>query len=156
MSKKVTLVVFSSDLDKALAAFIIATGAAASGMQVTMFFTFWGLNIVKKDVVKSRGLIKKIMNLLNNRNAKRLALSKFHMLGLGTWLIKKFMKDQKIPTLPELIKMAKQMGVKMIACTTSIGIMSLEKDSFLSEVDTLAGVSSYLVDAAEAQINLFI
>ncbi|MBU0579710.1 MAG: DsrE/DsrF/DrsH-like family protein [Candidatus Margulisbacteria bacterium] len=156
MAKKVTLVVFSGELDRALAAFIIATGAAASGMEVTMFFTFWGLNIIKKDKVKSKGFFKKLMNLLNRGGAKRLALSKLHMLGLGTVMLKKFMKDSKMPSLPEMIKMAKGLGVKMIACTTSIGVMGLENDSFIPEVDTLAGVSSYLGDASEAQVNLFI
>lgn len=156
MQKKVTLVVFSGDLDRALAAFIIATGAAASDMKVTMFFTFWGLNIIKKEKVKSKGFLKKIMNFLNSGNAKKLALSKFNMLGLGTAMMKKFMKEQKMPSLPEMIQIAHKQNVKMIACTTTIGIMGLENDSFIPEADTIAGVSTYLADAAESQVTLFI
>jgi len=156
MSKKVTIIVFSGDLDKALAAFIIAQGAAASGFAVTMFFTFWGLNVVKKERVYSKGILKKMMNWMNRGAARRLALSKFHMLGMGTAMMKMFMKESKIPSLEEMIVTAKQLGVKMIACTTSIGMMGLSADSFIPEVDTLAGVTSYLGEAADAQINLFI
>ena len=90
-----TIVVFSGELDKALAAFILATTGASMGMEVSMFFTFWGLNIIKKNEgsIKSKGFKRKMFNLLNRGGTKRLKLSKFHMFGLGTWMMKKVMKE---------------------------------------------------------------
>ncbi len=158
MPEKVTLVVFSGDLDKALAAFNIAIGAASMGMEVSMFFTFWGLNILKKNQgpIKSKGMMRKMLNLMNRGGARRLHLSKFHMLGLGTWMMKRLMKDVNFPQLEELMAMAKGSGVKFIACTTSMGIMGISKDAFITEVDSYAGVATYLADAKEGKVNLFI
>ena len=95
--EKLTLVVFSGDLDRALAAFIIATTAASMGAEVTMFFTFWGLNIIKKNEgsIKSQGVMRKMLNFMNRGGSKRLKLSKFNMLGMGTWMMKQLMKDIK-------------------------------------------------------------
>src|SRR3972149_10273878 len=101
--EKLTIVVFSGDLDKALAAFILATTGASMGMDVSMFFTFWGLNVLKKNEggIKSKGLMKKMLNFMNRGGSKRLKLSKFHMFGLGTWMMKKFMKETNLPTIDE-------------------------------------------------------
>lgn len=158
MPEKVTLVVFSGDLDKALAAFNIAIGAASMGMEVSMFFTFWGLNILKKNQgpIKSKGIMRKMLNLMNRGGARRLHLSKFHMLGLGTWMMKRLMKDVNFPQLEELMAMAKSSGVKFIACTTSMGLMGISKDAFITEVDSYAGVATYLADARDGKVNLFI
>ena len=138
---KLTLVVFSGDFDRALAAFILATTAASMDMDVTMFFTFWGLNIIKKNEgpIKSQGVMRKMLNFMNRGGTKRLKLSKFHMLGAGTWMMKQLMKDIKHPTLDELITMAHDMGVKLIACTTSCGVMGLPEDSFRTEVESPGG-----------------
>lgn len=158
MSEKVTLIVFSGELDKALAAFNIAIGAASSGMEVSMFFTFWGLNVIKKNhgLIKSNGIMRKLLNRMNRGGSRRLPLSKFHMMGLGTWMMKRLMKDINFPQLEELITMAKEMNVKFIACTTSMGMMGIGKESFIPEVDRFAGVATYLADAHESKINLFI
>jgi peroxiredoxin family protein len=156
--EKMTLVVFSGELDKAIAAFIIATTGASMGMDVTMFFTFWGLNILKqnKGPAGGKGLFGKMMNIMNRGGTKRLKLSHFHMLGLGTGMMKKFMKDNKMPTLDEFIQMAKDMGVKMMPCSTSCGVMGLGEGAFREEVGSLAGAAYFLNEARQSRVTLFI
>ena len=158
--EKLTLAVLSGDLERALAAFMLAITGVSMGMEVNMFFTFWGLNIVKKNQgsLKSKGLMRKMLNLINRGGAKRLKLSKFNMLGLGTWMMKKLMKETNMPSVDEYISMAHQMGVKLIACTTTCGVMGLpaEKDSFRSEIETMAGAAYFLGEARESKVTLFI
>ncbi len=158
MAEKVTLVVFSGELDKALAAFNIAIGAASMGMEVSMFFTFWGLNIIKRNEgnIRSKGIMRRMLNFMNRGGSRRLHLSKFHMIGIGTWMMKRLMKDVNFPQLEELMAMAKEIGVKFIACTTSMGIMGISKEAFIPEVDSFAGVATYLAEAKEGKVNLFI
>ena len=158
MAEKMTLIVFSGDMDKALAAFNLAIGGASIGMEVSMFFTFWGLNVIKKNdgPIKSKGIMRKMLNFMNRGGAKRLGLSKFHMFGMGKWMMGKLMNNVKSPSVQELMTMAHQSGVKFIACTTTIGMMGLGKDAFIPEVDSYAGVASYLADAKDGRINLFI
>ena len=158
MPEKVTLVVFSGELDKALAAFNIAIGAASSGMEVSMFFTFWGLNIIKKNQgsIRSRGIMRKMLNFMNRGGSKRLPLSKFHMFGLGKWMMGRLMRDAKFPSLDEMIGLAREMGVKFMACTTSMGLMGISREAFIPEVDSYCGVATYLSEAREAKVNLFI
>ena len=158
MPEKVTLAVFSGEMDKALAAFNIAIGAASMGMEVSMFFTFWGLNIIKRNEgsIKSRGIMRKMLNFMNRGGSKRLPISKFHMLGLGKWMMGKLMKDGKFPSFDELIATAREGGVKFIACTTSMGIMGISKEALIPEVDSFAGVATYLAEAREGKVNLFI
>ncbi len=155
---KLTMVVFSGDLDKALAAFILATTAASMGMQVSMFFTFWGLNIIKKNKgsIKSKGMMRKMLNLMNRGGSRRLKLSKFHMLGLGTWMMKRLMKGSNMPSMDEFITMAHEMGVKLIACSTTCGVMGLPEDAFRSEVDSIAGAAYFLNEAKDSRVTLFI
>jgi peroxiredoxin family protein len=156
--EKVTLVMFSGELDKALAAFNIAIGAASMGMEVSIFFTFWGLNIIKRNEGggKSKGVMRQMLNFMNRGGSKRLPLSKFHMLGMGTKMMKQLMKDVNFPQLDELMAMATEMGVKYIACTTSMGMMGLGKEAFIPEVHSYAGVATYLAEAREGKVNLFI
>ena len=156
--EKLTLVVFSGDLDRALAAFIIATTAASMGMDVTMFFTFWGLNIIKKNEggIKSEGLMRKMLNFMNRGGSKRLKLSRFNMGGMGTWMMKRLMKDIKHPTIDELIAMARDMGVKLIACTTTLGVMGIDEDAFRSEVENIAGAAYFIGEARQSTSTLFI
>ncbi|PIX27683.1 MAG: hypothetical protein COZ67_01025 [Chloroflexi bacterium CG_4_8_14_3_um_filter_45_15] len=156
--EKMTIIVFSGEMDKALSAFNLAIGGATSGMEVAMFFTFWGLNVIKKNEggIKSKGIMRKMLNLMNRGGAKRLPLSKFHMLGLGKRMMKKLMKDVNSPQVEELIVLAREFGVKFIACTTTMGMMGISKDAFIPEVDSFAGVATYLAHARESKINLFI
>jgi len=141
--EKLTMAILSGDFDKALAAFILATTAASMGMEVSMFFTFWGLNIIKKNEgkIKSKGFIRKMFNIINRGGSKRLTISKYNFGGLGTYMMKLLMKEMNMPSLDEFITMAHEMGVKMIACTTTCGIMGVPEDSFRPEVTTLAGAA---------------
>jgi peroxiredoxin family protein len=156
--EKMTLVVFSGDLDKALAAFIIATTGASMGMKVKMFFTFWGLNIIKKNEggLKSKGLMRKMLGFLNRGGSRRLKLSRFNMLGMGTAMMKRLMKDINMPSLDELIVMAQEMGVEMVPCTTTCGVMGMEEDAFREGVASLAGAAYFLNEARESKVVLFI
>lgn len=156
--EKFTLVVFSGDLDKALAAFIMATTAASMGMEVTMFFTFWGLNIIKRNEggIKSQGIMRKMLNIMNRGGSKRLKMSKFNMLGAGTWMMKKLMKESKMPTIDEFIEMAQEMGIKMIPCSTSCGILGLPDDAFRGGVMSQAGAAFFLNEARQSKVTLFI
>ena len=156
--EKLSVVVFSGDLDHALAAFIVATTAASMGMEVSMFFTFWGLNIIKKNEggIRIKGLMRKMLNFINRGGSKRLRLSRFNMLGLGTWMMKRLMKDINYPSIDEFITMAKGMGVKLIACTTTCGVMGLSEGAFRSEVDSMAGAAYFLGEARDSKVALFI
>ncbi len=155
---KVTLVVFSGELDKVLAAFNIATGAASMGKEVTLFFTFWGLNVLKKSGVKSsaKGWMKRMLGRMNKGGADKLPLSKFHMGGVGTSMMKKLMNQHKMPTVDEMITLSKELGVKMVACTITMGIMGIDKAELRPEIDSYAGVITYLADAERSSVNLFI
>ncbi len=155
---KLTMVVFSGELDRALAAFILATTAATMGMEVQMFFTFWGLNVIKRNEgsIQSKGLMRKMLNFMNRGGSRKLKLSKFHMFGLGTAMIKRLMKDIRHPSLDDMITMATDLGVKLIACTTSCGLMGLPEDSFRSEVESVAGAAYFLGEASNSNVTLFI
>ncbi len=155
---KVTIVLLSGDMDKAMAAFIIATGAAAMGMQVTMFFTFWGLNVIRKEGATSsaKDFLRKAFGWLNKGGAKNLPLSRFHFGGLGSIMMKKVMKDNRMPSVPELLETAQDLGVKMIACTTTLGLLGISKDTLIEGIDELAGVTTYLAEAKDGAVNLFI
>jgi peroxiredoxin family protein len=158
--EKLTIAVLSGDLERALAAFMLATTGAAMGMEVNMFFTFWGLNIIKKNEgsIKSKGLMRKMLNLMNRGGSKRLKLSRFNMLGLGTWMMKRLMKDTNMPSVDEYITMAHEMGVNLIGCTTTCGVMGIapEEETFRSEVKTLSGATYFLNLARQSKVTLFI
>ncbi|MFZ3062752.1 MAG: DsrE/DsrF/DrsH-like family protein [Actinomycetota bacterium] len=158
MADKLTMVVFSGELDRALGAFILATTAASMGMEVTMFFTFWGLNIIKKPTgyIRSKGIMKRMLNRLNRGGANRLPFSRFNMLGMGPWMMKKLMAEVKMPSVQEMIAMAKGMGVKMIVCTTSCGVLGIPNDAFIPEADTFAGAATFLDEAKNSKVTLFI
>jgi len=155
---KATIVVFSGELDKALAAFNIATTSAAMGMDVTMFFTFWGLNVIKRNEGKlqSSGWMEKLLNLMNRGGSKRLPMSKFHMFGLGTAMMKALMRKRRMPSLEEMIATAHKLGVRMLACNTSLGLMNLTKDALIPEVESVVGAATYVNEAKHSEISLFI
>ncbi len=157
-SDSVTLVVVSGDMDKAMAAFIIATGAAAMGMKVTMFFTFWGLNIIRKPGATSspKDWMRRAFGWINKGGADNLPLSRFHFRGLGTTMMKKVMKECRLPGIGELVETAQDLGVQMIACTTTLGMLGISKETLIDGVNHLAGVSTYLAEARKGSVNLFI
>jgi len=156
--EKLTIVVFSGDLDRALSAFMIATTGASMGMDVTMFFTLWGLNILKKNEGgwKSKGLMRKMLNVINRGGAKRLTLSKFNFLGLGTWMMKRLMKEQNMPSVDEFIKTALEMGIKLVPCSNTCGIMGVPPEAFRPGVVSMAGAAFFLGEARKSKVTLFI
>jgi len=156
--ERVTIVLLSGDLDRAMAAFIIATGAAAMGMQVTMFFTFWGLNTIRRKGARSaaKDWLRRMFGLLNKGGAESLPLSRFHFGGLGTRMMQKVMKQNRMPGVPELMQTALDLGVRFIACTTTMGLMGITKDTLIEGIDQFAGVTTYLAEAKQGNVNLFI
>jgi len=152
-----TMVVFSGDLDKAIASFIIATGAASMGKQVTMFFTFWGLNILKKKNKPSvkKNFIEKMFDMMLPKNTDKLPLSKMQMAGMGPKMIKHIMKKNNVDSLDTLINNALNMGVNVVACSMSMDLMGIKKEELLDGVE-IAGVASYLSSTEDAGVNLFI
>lgn len=133
-----TIVMHSGDLDKAMAAFILAAGAAAKGMNVTMFFTFWGLGVMKKG------------------GADKSKLSKMNMGGLGSKMMKDVMKKNNVAALTELISDCKELGVRYVACEMTMELMNIPKELLISEVAEVGGVGTYLDAASEGNVNLFI
>ncbi len=156
--ERVSIIVFSGELDKCLAAFIIGTGAAASGMAVDMFFTFWGLSALRKKGVKVKGktFIEKMFGIMLPKGADNLALSKMNMLGIGTNMMKDVMKKKRVASLPELINIAIQLGINLYACEMSMNVMGLKKEELIDGLKGIVGVATYLENAAKAQITLFI
>jgi peroxiredoxin family protein/rhodanese-related sulfurtransferase/TusA-related sulfurtransferase len=152
-----TIIVFSGDMDKVMASFIIANGAAALGKKVTMFFTFWGLSVLRKpDKMKvDKSPMEKMFGAMLPRGAEKLKISKMNMGGMGTLMMKKIMKDKNVNTLEELIKSAMDNGVKIVACTMSMDVMGIKPEELIEGVE-LGGVGYYLGDAEESNVNLFI
>ena len=149
-----TMVVFSGDLDKALASMIIASGAAAYGKKVTIFFTFWGLSILKKQKVKKSGLAK-LFDIMLPSKANNLPLSRMNMGGMGASMIKYIMKQKNVDSLPDMIEQAHQLGVKFVACTMSMDLMGIEKEELFDFVE-YGGVATFIGDSEQANMQLFI
>ena len=152
-----SMVVFSGDLDKAIAAFIIANGAAAMGRKVTMFFTFWGLNILRKSthVKVKKNLIEKMFGFMMPRGSKKLGLSRMNMGGLGAKMIRGIMKDKNVQSLEDLMKAAMDNGVKVLACQMSMDLMGIKEEELMDGVE-LAGVATFIGSAELSDTNLFI
>lgn len=152
-----TMVVFSNDLDKAIASFIIANGAAAAGKKVTMFFTFWGINILRnpKSVKVKKGLIDRMFGFMMPKGFDKLTLSKMNMLGAGSGMMKQIMKNKNVPSLGELIEIAKRNGVKFIVCNMSMEVMGIKPEELIDGIE-IGGVASYIEESSNANSNLFI
>jgi len=152
-----TMIVFDGDMDKALASFIIANGAAAMGRPVTMFFTFWGLNILRRPekVKTEKTFVEKMFGAMMPRGTGKLKLSNMNMMGMGTKMMKSVMKKKNVSSLEELMRQAMASGVKLVACTMSMDVMGIKKEELIDGIE-YAGVASYLGDAELANVNLFI
>ncbi len=153
----VTIVVFSGELDKVMASFVIANGARAMGMDVAMFFTFWGINALRKPegAPVEKDLMETMFGFMMPRGAEKLPLSKMNMAGLGTAMMKHVMSSKKVASLPELIESAKASGVRFVACTMSMDVMGIKKEELIDGVEE-GGVATYLEFASRSTINLFI
>ncbi|RVU54509.1 CoA-disulfide reductase [Anaerosphaera multitolerans] len=151
-----TIVVFSGDLDKAMASLIIATGAASMGKKVTMFFTFWGLNILrKKGITVEKDTMEKMFSKMMPEGISELKISKMNMGGMGTTMMKKVMEQKNVDTPEMLLKQAKDLGVNLIACAMSMDIMGIKEEELIDGVE-IAGVATYLAKTEESGLNLFI
>ena len=152
-----TIIVFDGDMDKVLASFVIANGALAMGRPVTMFFTFWGLTALRKteNVPVKKNLIEKMFGVMLPKGAGKLKLSKMNMGGMGTAMMQGIMKDKNIDSLETMMKKAMENGVKIIACSMSMDVMGIHPEELIDGVG-IGGVGTYLGDAEESDVNLFI
>jgi len=155
---KKTIIVFSGDYDKVMAALIIANGAAAMGDDVTLFFTFWGLNALRKlqrTKTKGKSTLQTMFSRMMPRGVTRLGMSKMNFAGMGPVMMNKVIKEEGAMSLPELLDAAIEQGVKFVACTMTMDLLGFKKDELLDGVE-YAGVAAYLAEADEANVNLFI
>ncbi|MBT2255288.1 DsrE/DsrF/DrsH-like family protein [Priestia megaterium] len=155
--KRTTIVLFSGDYDKAMAAYIIANGAAAYDHEVTIFHTFWGLNTLRKEemVPVKKGFLEKMFGKMMPRGADKMGLSKMNFAGIGPKMIKNVMTKHNALTLPQLIEMAQEQDVKLVACTMTMDLLGLQEKELLDNIE-YAGVAAYLADAEDGNVNLFI
>lgn len=151
---KVTLLVTSFELDQLLPAFIVASGAASFGMEVTMFFTLWGINAMKeKNIYTGKSIKEKMITFMLPSTPKSTTISRMNMMGVGTAMMKQMMQEQNVETLPDLIDLAAELDVKMLACQMTMGIMGITKEELRQDV-AYGGVAAYIEEAAEAKVTL--
>lgn len=155
--KRTTIVLFSGEYDKAMAAYIIANGAAAYDHEVTIFHTFWGINALRKQepVTVKKGFLEKMIAKMMPRGAEKLGLSKMQMLGMGPKMIKHVMNKHNALTLTKLIEMAQEQDIKLVTCTMTMDLLGLQQEELLDSTE-YAGVAAYLADAEDGNVNLFI
>ena len=156
---QLSMVVFSGDLDKILAALIISTGAAAYDMKVKLFFTFWAISALRdpKKSGKGKNLMEKLFGMMLPRGAGKVKLSNMNMGGMGTAMIKGIMKKHKVASLPEMFKTAGELGVEINICEMSMNLMGFKKEEMIDYPGmNICGVATFLSDAQESRIQLFI
>lgn len=153
---RVSLLVFSGEMDNLLAAFIVATGAAAMGSEVHMFFTFWGLNALRTTTVYAdKSIPEKMIAAMLPSDPGRLPTSRLNLLGVGPVFFRKVMDQNCVESLPSLIQVARDLDVKLVACEMSMGVMGIRRDELIDGV-TYGGVAGYLETASDARVTLFI
>ncbi|NOZ62615.1 MAG: NADH dehydrogenase FAD-containing subunit [Calditrichaeota bacterium] len=156
---KAALIIFSGDLDKQIAAFNIATGAAASGMEVVMFFTFWGISALRHAKKKASGkdLISRVFGWMLPKGMGKIKLSQKHFAGVGTHMIKRLMEKKRVPSLYEMLKISESLGVRIYVCQMSMGLMGFQREEMI-DYDHLkyCGVATFIAEAKDSQIQLFI
>jgi NADPH-dependent 2,4-dienoyl-CoA reductase/sulfur reductase-like enzyme/peroxiredoxin family protein/rhodanese-related sulfurtransferase len=152
-----TFVIFSNDLDKVMAGFVIANGALAMGSEVSMFFTFWGINALRKPGPQTdgKGVLDKMFGWMMPKGPGALTLSKMHMMGMGTAMMKVVMKNKKVETLPSLIASARFAGAKLVVCTMSMDVMGIKPEELIDGVE-YGGVGAFLGEADQSNMTLFI
>ncbi|MGE5653079.1 MAG: DsrE/DsrF/DrsH-like family protein [Bacillota bacterium] len=156
---KLSMVVFSGELDKQIASMIIATGAAAMGMKVVMFFTFWGTAALRdpNKNVQGKDLISKMFGFMLPKGRNKTVLSKMHMAGMGTAMLKHLMKKKNAASLDELFEVAAMMGVEINICEMSMDLMGFKREEMIEYPNlTVCGVAAFLAHAKESAIQLFI
>ncbi len=151
-----TIIVMSGDMDKLIAAFNIAIGAAAMGKETNMFFTFWGIKAIQKGTLTGQGLFGRMMGLLNRGGINVVGPSRFNFWGLGRWMFKQMMKNHHITPMPELLKMAKDLGVKLYPCQMSMEVMEIKREDLIDGVEGSCGVAAMLEMSDRSKQTLFI
>jgi peroxiredoxin family protein len=154
--KKLAMVVFSGDMDKLFAAFSIATGAAASNMDVTMFFTFWGLRALKKKARTGRSFFGRLLGIFYGGDIDRSTPSKMSFGGIGRWMFKKMLKAKRVPSLAQLRQTAVDLGVKLYGCQMSMEVMEIPREKMIDEVAQCVGVATFIEQAQQADVTLFV
>jgi peroxiredoxin family protein len=154
---RAALVVFSGDLDRVLAAFVIATGAAAAGLETSMFFTFWGLSVLKKKGARAvgKGFKQRMFALMTPTGSEALGTSQLNFFGIGATMLRSMMKEQGIASLEELMGMSRELGVRTTACTMSMDAMGIAKEELVGGLE-YGGVAAFMADASRARVSLFI
>ncbi|MCK5644491.1 MAG: DsrE/DsrF/DrsH-like family protein [Gammaproteobacteria bacterium] len=153
---RLAMVVFSGDLDKSIAAFIIATGAAAMGFEVSMFFTFWGINIIKKyRKYEGKNILEKGFTAMMPVNSNALPLTQMNYFGIGAKLIRKVMKDNGVSSLEDLITVAKELDVRLVACDMSQELLGISDNELMDGLDH-GDVATFLADSSRAKATIFI
>ncbi len=151
-----TIIVMSGDMDKVMAAFNIAIGAAAAGKETTMFFTFWGLKAIQKGNYTGKSFFGKMMGIMNRGGIDRIGPSQFNFWGLGRWMFKQMMRNHKITPLADLRKMAMDLGVKLLPCQMSMEVMEIDKEDLIDGVADACGVATMLEISDRSKQTLFI
>lgn len=156
---QLTMVIFSGDLDKIIAAMIISVGAAAMDTKVKLFFTFWATAALRdpKKSIKGKTFMGKMFGMMLPKGTPKLKLSKMHMMGMGSSMIKGIMKKNNVPSLPEMFKTAGELGIEINVCEMSMNLMGMKKGEFIDYPHmTVCGVATFLADANESKVQLFI
>jgi peroxiredoxin family protein len=159
VDNKLSMVVFSGDLDKVLAAFVIATGAVAMGMDVVMFFTFWGTPVLRDKEKKAGGkdMMGKMFGAMLPAGTGDVKLSNMNMGGMGTAMMKSLMKKKNVASLEEMLGLAEELGVRIYVCEMSMDLMGFQREEFVDYKDLgFAGVATFLQEAANSKVQLFI
>ena len=154
--EKCSLVVCSGDMDKVMAAFIIATTSATMGRETHMFFTFWGLKAIQKGNPTGSTFMERMLSVMNRGGIDRIGPSRLNFGGLGRWMFKKMMKNQGVASLPELRQTAIDLGVKMYGCQMSMTVMEIPQEKMIKEVTDCVGVGFFIEHASESAFSLFI
>ena len=156
--RKKTFVVFSGDLDRVMAAFVLANGALSMGDEVTLFFTFWGLSAIRKEqavATAGKGLLDRMFGWMLPRGLSRLSLSKMHMAGMGTAMMKHVMAQKHVDTPQQLLASARKQGLKLVACSMSMDVMGLRQEELLDGVE-IGGAAAFLTEADQSNVTLFV
>jgi len=151
-----TIIVMSGDMDKVMAAFNIAIGAAAAGKETNMFFTFWGIKAIQKGNLTGQSLFARMMGVMNRGGIDRIGPSRFNFWGLGRWMFKQMMKSHKITPMAELRQTAIDLGVKLYPCQMSMEVMEIKAEDFIAGVEPSCGVAAMLEMSDRSKQTLFI
>ena len=151
-----TIVVLSGDMDKVFAAFSIAAASAAAGMETTLFFTFWGVKAIQKGNLTGKGLMARMLGIINRGGINRLGPSKFNFGGAGRWMFKKMMAQKGVAPLGELRQTCIDLGVHFLACKTSMDVMEIRREDLIDELEDVVGAAKMMKDAASSSVQFFI